>query len=184
MNNISFATNTWFSYDSMTGTFSPGYFTPPPNKEYGMHTQMDTTENQYFIPSIEDIRVGYEIESHEWSMDEAGEPELNYDRWVKKILDKNDVQNILKYGMRSVRVPYLTKEQIEAEGWKITGREVKPPPYEVDWINAKKGEHTLWINLAMHKVMHLGISDKIYNVFRGQCKDINTFRYICKLLNI
>ena len=189
MSNLSCGYNgtigTIYGISAMTGTFSSGQFTPPPNQEYGMHTQMDTTENQYFTPSIEDIRVGYQCE--------LAIP-INYGRdtgWFKTKIDIDDLSRpdaIYHYQTciidEKIRVPYLTKEQIEAEGWKILSREVKKPPYKVDWINAQKGQYVLWINLALHDSMHMGISDKIYNVFRGQCKDINTFRYICKLLGI
>lgn len=137
------------------------------------------SKNNYYTPDIEDIRVGYECEINKSLF--AGISE----GWHKFTFNEFEQLDILnKNSLKAFRVPYLTKEQIEAEGWEITSREVKKPPYKVDWINAKKGEHTLWINLAMHDSMYMGISDKIYNVFRGQCKDINTFRYICKLINI
>ena len=140
---------------------------------------------EYFTPDIEDIRVGYECEVL-YAHNTTKYGGKTYDKWEPYIFEIQGVDQVDKCLVLDdkYRTPYLTKEQIEAEGWEITAREVKAPPYEVDWINAKKGEHTLWINLAMHKSMHMGISDKIYNVFRGQCKDINTFRYICKLLNI
>lgn len=138
-------------------------------------------ENKYFTPSIEDIRVGYECEylfggeqgiwTNGFGLTSTGFPEL----WE------------IKANPKILRTPYLTKEQIEAEGWEITYRELKEPPYKLDWINAKKGDFTLWINLAMTNSMHLGIdkTDGVAGIlFRGQCKDINTFRYICKLLKI
>lgn len=155
-----------------------------PNKQHLMK-DYPLIEMKYFTPSIEDIRIGYEAEVN-WGYyrNPDGTKSSNPDGW-KPVVFKGVDEAVRKYhSLGMYRVPYLTKEQIEAEGWEITAREVKAPPYEVDWINAKKGEHTLWINLAMHKSMHMGISDKIYNVFRGQCKDINTFRYIIKLLGI
>lgn len=42
-------------------------------------------KQKYFTPIDEDIRIGYELEFHNWSIDEAGVPELNYDRWEAKI---------------------------------------------------------------------------------------------------
>lgn len=141
-------------------------------------------QSEYFTPAPEDFRIGYDCEIW-WNQNFYPE-----NGWVRVKILEGDTKDFdladftERIPKNEIRVPYLTKEQIEAEGWEITGRELKPAPYKVDWINAKKGEHTLWINLALHDKMHLGISDKIYNVFRGQCKDINTFRYICKLLNI
>lgn len=133
-------------------------------------------ENKYFTPGIEDIRVGYECEMlngyGEWKPFKF-EEHLYYEGWA------------VDFG--KMRVPYLTKKQIEDEGWTITHREYKEPPYKMDWVNAKKGGYTLWINLGLTDSMFLGI-DKEGAVagilFRGHCKDINTFRYICKLLNI
>ena len=142
---------------------------------------------KYFQPDITDLRVGYECEIYDWAVPRHQvTKDYRPKEWKPKVWTEHDFdESVFDRAMLSeIRVPYLTKEQIEAEGWEITAREVKEPPYKVDWINAKKGEHTLWINLAMHNSMHLGISDNIYNVYRGHCKDITTFRYICKLLNI
>lgn len=139
--------------------------------------------DKYFTPSIEDIRVGYECEVN------MGLVPGFREGWNRETLNQENTAYYLKFGSAKsmFRVPYITKEQIEAEGWEITSREHKPKPYEVDWVNAKKGDFRLWINLALHKSMHLGI-DKTNGaagiLFRGQCKDINTFRYICKLLGI
>lgn len=151
-------------------------------------------ENKYFTPSIEDIRIGYECEMNGYLFLFDRGFQITYPKddsiWEYGDLDMTSLHFLLSernWNKTKLRVPYLTKEQIEAEGWEIIHRELKPKPYQVDWINAKKGDFTLWINLALHNSMHLGI-DKINGVsgilFRGQCKDINTFRYICKLLNI
>lgn len=172
-------------------------------------------ENKYFTPSLEDLRVGYECEKIKMDFSRhidlflpEGSTREDYEKaWdkffcsdkfesEKFVLQRMDLDPYIRYnggysgnrGIKtsgSLRTPYLTKEQIEAEGWEITLRELKPEPYKVDWINATKGEYKIWINLALHQSMHLGVDkDKSGILFRGQCKDINTFRYICKLLNI
>ena len=127
-------------------------------------------ENKYFTPSVEDIRVGYEGEYHNWSMDEAGVDELNYNRWEKATLNKGNVETMLKYGIGEFRVPYLTKEQIEAEGWE-------------DMIGyLYKNYRRLNFNSETNK---LQIYDMFNNIFYvGKCKCINDFRYITKLLGI
>ena len=76
---------------------------------------MGIVENKYYTPSIEDIRVGYEYESLQKQQDGS-------EKWVpQKIVRRYDLEgdweNWLYYGI--VKTPYLTKEQIEAEGWKI-----------------------------------------------------------------
>lgn len=134
-------------------------------------------ENKYFTPDISDIRVGYELESHNISMDELGVPELNYDRWEKRILKQIDVGYFMKYGIRGgIRVPYLTKEQIEAEGWECIYDDGST-------LNFKRPYHelTFWPEPSYNIYLK---EEGTQNGYGGECKDINTFRYICKLLNI
>lgn len=152
---------------------------------------------KYFTPDIEDIRVGYEIESYELSIDEAGDPKLNYDRWVKKTLDSSYVQTILKYGLKFIRVPYLTKEQIEAEGWKLSyDFSTLGPAHSMDfekgdvWKNTGRGAFLSWYPHS--NIIKITTSDVGYNQdgpnhsikFKGECKDINTFRHISRLIKI
>jgi hypothetical protein len=58
--------------------------------------------DKYFTPDIEDLRVGYEC-----------------DLLGSKIVieDRHDLDLSFDHPLRT---PYLTKEQIEAEGWKET----------------------------------------------------------------
>lgn len=141
-------------------------------------------ENKYYTPSIEDLHVGYEIESHECSMDERGVPELNYDRWVKMPLDKSYLTTILKYGLRGIRVLYLTQQQIEDEGWTYSHTNFN------DWV-FKKGIYTFQY-LYDKKAGYISeITDphgyggeENFVIFRGNCKSINEFKQIQKLLGI
>lgn len=150
-------------------------------------------DDKYFTPSIEDIRVGYELQYHNISMDEAGEAALNYDRWDTTILKQGNVDTFMKYGIRDVRVPYLTKEQIEAEGWINTTN-----PLNINIWSFEKGNR--FIILRMNDLENpfilqvivkdpsieelvLGMPSEHFR-FTAPCKDINTFRYICKLLGI
>lgn len=159
-------------------------------------------ENKYFVPLIEDIRIGYECESYEWSMDEAGIPELNYDRWVKTILSGDRVGTILKYGVRGFRTPYLSKEILEADGWKevdgdeyLFGRGVsfffekkfgKIPeagstdaPFKIIMRYDSVVNH-----MALQYVGEKGYENFQQQIFSGFCKDANTLKYILRLLNI
>ena len=86
------------------------------------------------------------------------------------------------------RVPYLTKEQIEAEGWEeeqmyrngtfvmILGELNKG--YELTFTEGNS-------RIVITKVWTL-FDDQVKrdNIFKGNCKDINTFRKIIKLLGI
>ena len=143
-------------------------------------------KEKYFVPEESDLRLGYEYETNF-----NGE-----NKWKKKIVNdlgcerdgcgelqdlltlinyhNSDILNYqLNYANR-IRVPYLTKEQIENESWVFTGQ-----------INNKlyfeKGAFVLtfeddYINIDNTKGRDIG--------YWGKCKDINTFRYICKLLEI
>lgn len=160
----------------------------------------------YFVPEIEDIRVGYECEiesSWGWQRDiwprVLGMDTITgfdvQDRGVWKVTEEL-VQ------MNGIRVPYLTKEQIEEEGWvkrtKWLNDEEKQrlgwmPDYE---LQTDFGSLRLYIRDLENPWKHISIEKYVKSkgepwqmssfepVFRGQCKDINTFRYICKLLKI
>lgn len=146
------------------------------------------SETKYFTPSIEDIRVGYECD---YSI--GG-------NWKKTIFTQNDVYDYmgLAGGYGQIRVPYLTKEQIEAEGWKpldklspFTGK-----PYKWQKVIGEKETgvfnedhiYTLEFEPLSHLTIHLEWESSWMrfegNIFVGRCPDINTFRYICKLLGI
>lgn len=141
-------------------------------------------ENKYFIPEISDLRVGYEGEYHNSSIDEAGVKELNYDRWEKTILDKHNIITMLTYGIKTFRVPYLTKEQIEAEGWShintntVYTKELTDSYYYLDCF--KKGNLTITFN---NRIKSLIIkTDKDLTIYIGNCPSINEFKLIFKLL--
>ena len=167
------------------------------NLEFGKDSSMETTtgsgmnphgesnyeligEDKYFTPNIEDIRVGYECEylfggengiwTNGFGLGSAGFPEL----WE------------IKANPKILRVPYLTKEQIEAEGWKLPDSMVTSDTNDI-W-----GTITPLIKRTNGNVLYcrqFGTYIKLSQygggiLFMGECKDINTFRYICKLLNI
>src|SRR6187399_1401013 len=63
---------------------------------------------QYFTPAMEDLRVGYECESY------------NNHVWVKMIFTTKDFDGLpLDIDGRWLRTPYITREQIEKEGWEF-----------------------------------------------------------------
>lgn len=145
--------------------------------------------NKYFTPAIEDLRVGYECEMlqavigdywdgtsippHEWLPFKISEFSLHMLKW--------DKETIAKY----IRVPYLTKEQIEAEGWST-------PDFMVSANNDVMDTISPLIKRPFGNILYcrqfgtlIKISEYGNNtLFIGECKDITTFRYICKLLGI
>lgn len=144
-------------------------------------------ENDYFVPALEDIRVGYECEmtlpTKDW---------WTHDTWTKCVLeDKACTWNseiseldgaIDKIPLNQIRVPYLTKEQIEREDWTVETDEGNGV------IDFKKDQYKYlsWNYVLKTIEINNGVTTTRFgnHLFRGECKDINTFRYICKLLRL
>lgn len=146
--------------------------------------------NKYFTPDIEEMFVGCEFEMHD-----------TWGDWKKLIL----TEDLLKNPMVSLgsgnerapwywkfRVPYLTKEQIETEGWKyiaiygtdkndnctlIFEKSNDNHKYELSFHNY----NTSILIEQLRKTVDKTVREKF---FKGKCKDINTLRKICKLLGI
>jgi hypothetical protein len=142
--------------------------------------------DKYFTPSIEDIRVGYELETILLNRDGDKDWEQLERTYKPVIITPQNIGTFIHHGYMSYkthvnRVPYLTKEQIEAEGWEVLAIPDR-------WIIHKKGCMELCYNYSSKELTPLPAGSR--NVQLGQmnvsleCKDINTFRYICKLLNI
>ena len=146
-------------------------------------------ENKYFTPDIEEMFVGCEFEMHD-----------TWGDWKKLIL----TENLLKYPMVGLgsgnerapwywkfRVPYLTKEQIEAEGWELI--QIYPKGACIFQKGTKEEGCELTCDFTEHRVhftklYFCGLDDEYTRTkltWRSlECKDINTFRKICKLLKI
>lgn len=140
-------------------------------------------ENKYFIPSIEDLHVGYECERNIGIRPGLGEG------WKHFVFESpEDIIDTYSFGHTPIRVPYLTKEQIEKEGWKEETGYYKTHEYSnsyatyfcafMDNHKIRISEYTKTDSTDLWRMQRRSI------VFEGECKDINTFRYICKLLNI
>ena len=141
-------------------------------------------ENKYFTPDMEDFHIGYECEISTPTIWKSGKfPEILE---LNSELDEFGKDSLMKAAHAILRVPYLTKEQIEAEGWK---ENVLNNNEKALLLFLKNG-----YELRMYKnyicrfsilIVEAGIIpnwDKV--LFEGKCKDINTFRKICKLLEI
>lgn len=142
-------------------------------------------KNTYFTPDIEDIRVGYECEI--WSIKNKFPRLPREHEWQKfNMLDIDvfAIENIIK--KKEIRVPYLTKEQIVAEGWEFTS-EYSPVLY------FKKGDWTLKYWYKLH-LIELHTNDLVREIdkfnanfdrattLNCECKCINDFRFIIKKL--
>ena len=142
---------------------------------------------KYFIPDIEDIRVGYECELYLQIFED--------DKWLSEDWIKGKVTAIYpkfewtdfrdvshgfpshngEYKKIKIRTLLLIKEQIEQEGWEITFYK------DSDKCHFTKKD----IECFLHESNRITIVSKDYNfLYKGECKSINEFRYICKLLEI
>lgn len=132
---------------------------------------------KYFVPDISDIRVGYECERRSTGLERDKQ-------WSYCKIDFYDMQNVIIENRPDwYRVPYLTKEQIEAEGWETDPSWDNPIEFwKEDYVIKIYKEIGKNKEKQAIRIWH-GVKDG-QQLFMGECKDINTFRYICKLLNI
>ena len=156
-------------------------------------------ENKYFTPDIEDIHIGYECEIlYPHNMIEYNE-KLNENLWEKHKFEL--IESLADGSSMSIdyiyRTPYLTNEQIEAEGWKyyqkipdaVVSKGYVEYYKDVEWfkvvISISETTHYLTVEKVFQNVQ---IGDELQEfrntIYNGECKDINTFRKIIKLLNI
>lgn len=156
--------------------------------------------DKYFVPNIEEFFIGYEYEEL-WENIPFGEKEELIQEWrIVKFGYSSDVYELSRtkqtlLGLYHsfvqnnglvrkdiIRVPYLTKEQIEAEGWILV------------WNDGNDGiEQRNYIKNNWSLTFCIGYTGVVNNIvlligrhhfFDGECKSINEFRYICKLLKI
>jgi hypothetical protein len=133
-------------------------------------------ENKYFTPDIEDFCIGYEYETiylkSVWTKENLSIMDAG---WFFESYHNDAIPT-------EFRVPYLTKEQIEAEGWikaKAPIVTINHDFYEIPYI---KDNFRVDYNFRNNLINIIENNGK--NLFYGKCKDINTFRKIIKLLGI
>lgn len=151
-------------------------------------------ENKYFTPDIEDIHIGYECELLMNTNVSILNPTSNAPEFKPFIFEKNKIELLIEL-YDSIRVPYLTKEQIEAEGWNfetvLFTDDNENDVYSDGFVKHVDSGH--WYNMVLRKDNKIHIVYKWYrnsvgqtwrDIYYGECKDINTFRKIIKLLEI
>ena len=133
-------------------------------------------KEKYYIPDREDIRVGYTITfdsqgvSYEFTIQDTDD----YERVINRLFKSEE--NIYNY-----RTPFLTKEQIIAEGWEETEHRT--------YRKKTKRGILIFTDCGIGNGFFSDISREaeLSNpkcLFSGQIRCINDFRTICKLLNI
>lgn len=132
---------------------------------------------KYYKPEIEDIHVGYECEvAH-----------LHEENWTPMMVRHQEetedfIRAVFNYNRR-VRTPYLTRDQILADGWReIHSREYLKIDKHGRTIHFSNG-----IPESEYDEEYLSVF-KVHNkqniLFQGFCKSINEFRKLRELLNI
>lgn len=144
-------------------------------------------ENKYYIPDVEDLRVGSEVEIYEQLSDKL----IRTIKWHKAVLhqstnkedvviDMNRVNKLLKAG--KLRVPYLTKEQIEELGWKYKQRSGVGNVYAKETYSITTNVDTYaGHNDTKNKII---IQNNNLVCYVGKCKSINDLKYLMKILKI
>jgi hypothetical protein len=155
----------------------------------------------YFTPSIEDIRIGYECECL-W---QRPEPRT----WDKIEITETDTEEYLKLSVEDVirrvksneiRVPYLTKEQIENCGFTLKHKSIdhwfqinEDKRFDTDLQNfCGYKAYNVFLNYGFHDY-RLKIKgdfsggedfDKAETLYDGECKCINELKQILKQIHI
>jgi hypothetical protein len=146
---------------------------------------------QYFTPDIEDIHIGYELEIYIANGWKCGKfPEVLKENHE---LDEFKEDDIMKLAHAIIRVPYLTKEQIEKEEgikfdrevkhWNVKGNSTWAFRRNNHWIGLRYSKDLPLISIIpIDPVKEEGFWHEVR--FIGYCKSINEFRKVLKLLNI
>jgi len=134
-------------------------------------------ENKYFTPDIEDVYVGYELEWKCKIRNQDWEKTICDTDLISIIYDEYEHADFEEPYNEQFRVPYLTKEQIEAEGWKLLS--------EDKYLQFIKSGYSISYIEKLHLLIVIALEEKQISVtYSGECKDVNTFRKIMKLLKI
>lgn len=147
-------------------------------------------KEKYYIPDRKDFREGFEYEQLHCSYSPPDFKLFSSD-WIKQVFDDfTSEENYLfnrYFQNNSIRVPFLTKEQIIAEGWEYSE---ESNSFIYDIKNVDSIYYTLIItgdkNRSGFKTIEIQFASSwnTSTIYYGLCPSINEFRTICKLLNI
>jgi hypothetical protein len=154
------------------------------------------SSSQYFTPEASDLYVGYECEKVvlDFSCFGDGCPKEWEPHTIGSDLNLGDLRegkHSINVDPRWYRTSYLTKEQIEKEGWE---RGIHQSFSREGFKKVKENGHTFycWLtdkNLYISQYIpsksddpwSMSMKSALYD---GTCPSINEFRKICKLLGI
>jgi hypothetical protein len=146
-------------------------------------------DNKYYVPTIQEFHVGLEYEIRKFfvrglSIEKSGE-------FIKKKFEWHDylrVQDAIDSqfeDMSFIIIPYLTKEDIEAEGFKVEPDNGQPRLYsggEVEQrILYKKDDFFL---TKFDSSIAVSILRDNEHLFQGYIKNKSEFRRILKMIEV
>lgn len=142
-----------------------------------------TVNRNYFVPAVEDICVGYECEVNTSVLPGLSEgwQKINFNSW-------STIYHHSKYAKNIFRTPYLTPDQIIAEGWKKIDDFLPPFRHVFTKDNYflvfdRRKPHIEIIAVDVTKIDWLPERPEIFRI-TIPCPSINEFRKICKLIKI
>lgn len=130
--------------------------------------------DKYFTPDIEDLCIGYECEINNAKgyKDDFEVTVIGYKIPGGYTSELSDIIAMVDDGYGEIRTPYLTKKQIEAEGWKNTlGSNYRKINDNTVFCYYENNSLIIWTR-------------GMRSIFDGECKSINEFRKIIKFINI
>lgn len=130
-------------------------------------------KNKYYTPDIEDIHIGYECDRQ---MLISGEPSGEF---FKDRLTETTLFDVLEH-FSQIRTPFLTKEQIENEGFKFVRADNFSSWYEKNEIIVQTVDNG---NMGMYIVSKDWI-DGERTLFVGRVPSINEFRKVIKMIGV
>lgn len=150
-------------------------------------------DNKYYIPLNEEFYIGYEYEKAivygigEQFEEDGMFPVSGWEKKIVGIIEQND-RDIVDIPFNTfdkyLRVKYLDKEAIEAEGWKEI-EELSDMNYTGYKATRKRGLYPEVLHLLWWSNDKLKISSESLGVlFWGNCKSVNELRKIQTMLQI
>jgi len=136
-------------------------------------------DNKYYTPEISELFVGYEYErmnGEDWEEAELSEIDLCTESSGGEPVE-NEFEEIVK-GLRTIRTPYLTKGQIESDGWNFISNDLGFPEYY------RKGSfHIIPREKGIYEIIKVDFKNteefsKSKPTYIGNIKSINELRKI------
>lgn len=130
-------------------------------------------EQKYYTPALDDLRIGFNYEIQDKIVTDVWRPNT-INTWHGYYAALSEIGN------NRVRVPYLTAEQIEAEGWTKCESLSGVVRYKKPFYSLSHSASTNNINVTQYAEE----DGEAFDLFSGKCRCINDLKLICKLLGI